>query len=56
MRVLLQRVKHASVKVDDTVCGQIEQGFLLLVGITDTDTEEIVKKHSCVYLKMKTES
>ena len=54
MRVLLQRVKHASVKVDDTVCGQIEQGFLLLVGITDTDTEEIVKKlaSKCAQLRV----
>ena len=54
MRVLLQRVKHASVKVDDNVCGQIEQGFLLLVGITDTDTEEIVKKlaSKCAQLRV----
>lgn len=54
MRVLLQRVTHASVKVDGNVCGQIEQGFLLLVGITDTDTNEIVKKMAakCAQLRV----
>ena len=39
MRVLLQRVKHASVKVDGNIVGSIPQGFLLLVGITSSDTE-----------------
>lgn len=44
MRVVLQRVKHASVRVDGNVTGSIEQGFLLLVGITPSDTVDVVKK------------
>lgn len=39
MRVLLQRVKEASVTVDEETVGQIEAGYLLLVGVTHEDTE-----------------
>jgi D-tyrosyl-tRNA(Tyr) deacylase len=39
MRVVLQRVKEASVRVDDAVVGEIAQGVLLLAGITQTDAE-----------------
>lgn len=40
MRVLLQRVANASVSVDEECIGQINQGYLLLVGVKDTDTKE----------------
>lgn len=39
MRVLVQRVKHASVKVDDKIVGQIKQGLLVLVGVTHEDNK-----------------
>ncbi len=39
MRVLLQRVSRAEVRVDRRVTGQIERGYLLLVGITHDDDE-----------------
>lgn len=42
MRVVLQRSKEASVTVDGTVTGAIPKGYVLLVGITHTDTEEDV--------------
>lgn len=42
MRVLLQRVSRAEVRVGDRVTGAIARGFLLLVGFTHTDTEEAV--------------
>lgn len=42
MRILLQRVKHASVTIAGQVHGQIDQGFLLLVGAEDSDTSEQV--------------
>jgi D-tyrosyl-tRNA(Tyr) deacylase len=42
MRVVLQRVKEASVTVEGSITGQIDQGFLLLVGVTHEDTLEQV--------------
>lgn len=38
MRVLVQRVSHASCTVDNRVISEIQHGFLLLVGLTHTDT------------------
>lgn len=40
MRVVVQRVRQASVTVDGIVTGAIEQGILLFVGVTSTDTEQ----------------
>ena len=40
MRVVLQRVSHASVTVDEKVIGKIKRGFLLLVGVTHDDAME----------------
>lgn len=39
MRVVLQRVKRASVTINKQVVGAINQGFVLLVGVHDDDTE-----------------
>ena len=39
MRVLLQRVSEASVKIEERVVGQIESGLLLLVGIEEEDSK-----------------
>jgi D-tyrosyl-tRNA(Tyr) deacylase len=44
MKVIVQKVKSASCTVDDKITGQIEKGFMLLVGFTHTDTLENVKK------------
>lgn len=41
MRFVIQRVKNASVTVENNVTGKIEKGFLVLIGITDSDTKEI---------------
>jgi D-tyrosyl-tRNA(Tyr) deacylase len=38
MRVLLQRVRHARVTVDDQVAGEIESGLLLFLGISKPDS------------------
>ena len=40
MRIVLQRVAHASVTVDEKVIGKIQRGFLLLVGVTHDDAIE----------------
>ncbi len=48
MRVIVQRVKEANVKVDGKVVGEINEGYMLLVGFTFGDTidniKEMVKK------------
>lgn len=40
MRVILQRVQHASVMVDGEITGKIENGLLALVGFEPDDTKE----------------
>ena len=40
MRIVLQRVKSASVSIKGLVVGEIEQGFLLLVGVGPDDTRD----------------
>ncbi|MNK67437.1 D-tyrosyl-tRNA(Tyr) deacylase [compost metagenome] len=40
MRAVLQRVTQASCTVDGEITGQIESGFLVLLGIEDADTNE----------------
>ena len=43
MRVVVQRVSEASVKIDGKISGQIGLGFLILLGIEDADTNEDVE-------------
>ena len=40
MRVLIQRVSEASVKIEGAITGKIARGMLLLVGIESDDTED----------------
>lgn len=40
MRVVLQRVKECNVKVDNKIVGEISQGFLLLLGVKDGDSQQ----------------
>ncbi|MBS5682377.1 MAG: D-tyrosyl-tRNA(Tyr) deacylase [Clostridium sp.] len=42
MRVVVQRVKHASVTINGTVNGKINNGFLVLLGVQSTDSEQDV--------------
>ena len=48
MKLVIQRVKNASVEVEEKVVGKIEKGFLVLIGIKVGDTKEqadyLVKK------------
>jgi D-aminoacyl-tRNA deacylase len=41
MRLLIQRVSEASVRVSDRVTGEIGPGLLVLVGVTHSDTETV---------------
>lgn len=48
MKLVIQRVKNAQVEVEDKIVGKINQGFLVLLGVTYNDTKEnadfLVKK------------
>ena len=43
MIAILQRVSEASVKIDEQIKGEIGVGFMVLLGITHTDTQEDVE-------------
>ena len=44
MKIVLQRVTEAHVTIDGKVNGQIGKGYVLLLGVADTDTKEIADK------------
>lgn len=44
MKFVIQRVSHADVKVEGNTLGEIEKGFMVLIGVRNTDTYEIADK------------
>lgn len=44
MKFVIQRVLNSSVKVDGETIGSIGKGFMVLIGVADTDTKEIADK------------
>ena len=44
MRFVIQRVRDASVTIDGEMKAEIGKGFLVLIGITDSDTKEVADK------------
>ncbi len=44
MKFVIQRVTHASVTVDGAVLGKIEKGFMVLIGVEDSDTQAVADK------------
>lgn len=54
MKVVMQRVKNASVTIEGSMYSEISEGLLLLVGIEDSDTDEIIEKMAkkCVELRI----
>ena len=40
MRVVIQRVSHASVTIEGVCKSAIKEGFMILVGIEEADTQE----------------
>lgn len=44
MRFVIQRVSESSVTVDGKVLGKIGKGFMVLIGVADSDTKEIADK------------
>lgn len=45
MRLVIQRVKEASVEIDNKCVGKIDKGFMVLIGIGNNDNKEIVDKY-----------
>lgn len=53
MRVVVQRVNNASVKIAGNMVGQINKGLLLLVGLKEGDGAEQIKKAATKIAKMR---
>ncbi|RMC61413.1 D-aminoacyl-tRNA deacylase [Lactobacillus sp. ESL0259] len=53
MRVVVQRVNNASVKIAGNTVGQINKGLLLLVGLKEGDGVEQIKKAATKIAKMR---
>lgn len=54
MRLVIQRVKEASVRVDGEIISQINSGLLILVGIENSDTTEDIEwlTNKCANLRI----
>ena len=44
MRFVIQRVKEACVRVDNETIGRIRKGYLVLIGVSNSDTEQTADK------------
>lgn len=53
MRAVLQRVNRAAVSVNGKVSGSIGQGFLILLGVSDEDTEAVADKMADKICKLR---
>lgn len=53
MKVVLQIVDEARVEVDNKIIGKIKQGYLLLVGILETDTDDDIIKMASKISKLR---
>lgn len=53
MKLVIQRVTHASVTVDNNVIGKIGKGYMVLIGVSDTDTKGIADKMLDKMIKLR---
>lgn len=53
MKIVLQRVSSASVAVDSKICGQINKGYLVLLGVGHDDTEEDCRRLADKIIKLR---
>lgn len=53
MKFVIQRVLNSSVKVDGETIGSIEKGFMILIGVADSDTKEIADKMVDKMIKLR---
>lgn len=53
MKFVIQRVLNSSVKVDGETIGSIGKGFMILIGVADSDTKEIADKMVDKMIKLR---
>ena len=53
MKLVIQRVNHANVKIDGEEVGKIKKGLLVLVGVAADDDERIVEKYFNKLIKLR---
>lgn len=53
MKFVIQRVTKASVSVEDEIIGQIGNGYMVLMGVNNTDTKEIADKMVSKLLRLR---
>jgi len=53
MQFVIQRVQHASVTVDNEVIGKIGRGYMVLIGVSDTDDEAVADKMVDKMIKLR---
>lgn len=53
MKMVIQRVKNASVSVEGAVVGSINKGYMILLGVSQSDTKEIADKMIQKMLKLR---
>ena len=53
MKLVIQRVKHASVTVDGEVIGKIGRGYMVLIGVCDADDEAVADKMLDKMIKLR---
>jgi D-tyrosyl-tRNA(Tyr) deacylase len=53
MKFVIQRVRHASVTVDNEVIGKIGRGYMVLIGVCDSDDEAVADKMVDKMIKLR---
>lgn len=53
MRFVIQRVASSSVSVDGKIIGKIKKGYMVLIGVSDSDNEKIADKMVDKMIKMR---
>lgn len=53
MRLVIQRVNHASVAIDGSIVGSIEKGLLVFLGIGAEDTSDMLKKYADKLIRLR---
>ena len=53
MKVVIQRVLNASVKVDGNITGKIKKGLLIFLGIESGDSDDMLKKYAEKIVRMR---